>query len=298
MIPDFKETTLPPQIRVGVIQLQVTTNRTDENLSRAQKLLRSASDAGCQLAVLPEAFATGLNLPKSRQHASSIPGRALDWLAEQASRAHLYLAAGLLEASGDSVYSSVVLLDDRGSLLHVYRRNNIYDLESYFLCAGQQCFALDTGLGRIGLVAGYDVQFPETLRLLFAQGVEIVICPALLLRPFRESIRQMAIARAAENCCYFLFSSATGENTLAGLTYLGNSMILQSPVGIAPYSQDFRKQDAVLAEADREERLLVSTLNMSGLRRLQAANPLFRDFQRSDFFNLVAAHPGTWKDRV
>jgi predicted amidohydrolase len=171
---------------------------------------------------------------------------------------------------------------------------NIYDLEAYFLSPGRECRVIDTELGRIGIIAGYDVQFPETFRLLFAQGVEIAVCPSLLLRPFAESIRQMAIARAAENCCYFLFCSATGENTLAGLTYMGNSMMLQSPVGIRPYSQEFRRQDPILAQGRSEEELLVGDLDLDTLRRLQAANPLFRDFKRSNFFNRMPSSHQTW----
>ena len=281
-------------VRVGLVQLQVRTNRTEDNLGRAAEHIRTAAAQGCQLVVLPEAFATGLNLPKSRQCATKIPGPGLEWLTTVAAQMRVYLVAGLLEDHYGAVYSSVVLINDHGVLLHTYRRMNIYDLEAYFLSPGRECRVIDTELGRIGIIAGYDVQFPETFRLLFAQGVEIAVCPSLLLRPFAESIRQMAIARAAENCCYFLFCSATGENTLAGLTYMGNSMMLQSPVGIRPYSQEFRRQDPILAQGRSEEELLVGDLDLDTLRRLQAANPLFRDFKRSNFFNRMPSSHQTW----
>lgn len=276
-------------VRVGLVQMQVRTNRSEDNLCRAREHVRAASSQGCQLVVLPEAFSTGLNLPKSRQCATHLSGPILEWLSKTAREFGVYIVAGLLEERSGSVYSSVVLVDDQGRLLHSYRRKNIYDLEAYFLSPGRECRVVVTQMGKLGLIAGYDVQFPETFRLLFAQGVEIAVCPALLLRPFAESIRQMAIARAAENCCYFLFCSATGENTLAGLTYMGGSMILQSSVGIRPYCQEFKRQEPVMAEANREERVLVADLDLQTLRRLQRANPLFRDFKRSDFFQLVAA---------
>jgi predicted amidohydrolase len=281
-------------VRTGLVQLQVRTNRTEDNLARAAEYLGRAAAEGCQLVVLPEAFSTGLNLPKSRQCATTIPGPGLEWLTTKAAELRIHLVAGLLEEEGGAVYSSVVLIDSRGTLLHTYRRMNIYDLEAYFLTPGRECRVVETELGRIGIIAGYDVQFPETFRLLFAQGVEIAVCPSLLLRPFAESIRQMAIARAAENCCYFLFCSATGENTLAGLTYMGNSMILQSPVGIRPYSPEFRRQEPFLAEARTDEKLLVGDLDLALLRRLQVANPLFRDFKRSDFFHRMPSGYQRW----
>ena len=277
-------------VRTAVIQMQVRTNRSEDNLARADRFIQQAASEGCRLVILPEAFSTGLNLPKSRQCATRIPGPGFEWLSAVAAARKVYLVAGLLEEDAGAVYSSALLIDDRGLLVHSYRRSNIYDLEAHFISSGKGCRVVETELGRIGMIAGYDVQFPETFRLLFAQRVEIAVCPALLLRPFAASIRQMALARAAENCCYFLFCSATGENTLAGLTYMGNSMILQSPVGIRPYSQEFRRQEPVLAEAGSEECVLISDLDVTMLRRLQAANPLFRDFQRSQFFNVAAEH--------
>lgn len=276
------------KIRVGLVQLEVRTNRLEDNLMRAEAYVREARSQGCHLVVLPEAFSTGLDLPKSRERATRIPGPGVEWLSRLAAREGVYLAAGLLEEAGASVHSSAVLVDDRGVLLHSYRRINIYGLEAHFLVPGSECQVVSTPLGRVGLILGYDVQFPETLRLLFSQGVELIVCPSLLLKPFAESVRTMVRARPAENCCYFLFCSATGENTLAGLTYMGGSMILQGPMGIRPYSNEFRRQEPLLAQAEREETLLVAELELNELRRLQAANPLFKDFQRTRFFQSLA----------
>lgn len=272
----------PEVLRVGLAQLAVRTNRLEDNLDRAAGLVRRAAAAGCRLVVLPEAFGTGLNLPKSHEIASPVPGPVTAWLAELAVAEGVHLVGGQLERDYDgSVYSSAVLVDDRGELLDVYRRMSIYDLESYFISAGSGCRVVDTALGRIGLVLGYDIQFPEVQRSLFAAGVEMLVCPSLLLKPFTDSVQQMVRARAAENCCYVLFCSATGENTLAGLTYMGHSVVAQSPVGVRSFSNEFRRQPAVLAETDREEGLVVADLALGDLRRLQAANPLARDFRRS-----------------
>ena len=274
-------------LTVGLVQLAVKTGRQEDNLRRAEAQVREARARGCRLVVLPEAFATALGLPQCHARANPIPGALTEWLSALARREDLYLAAGLLEREGESVFSSAVLVSPEGALLHSYRRMNVYDLEGHFLTPGRECRVVDTPLGRMGLVLGYDIQFPETLRMLFAQGVEIILCPALLLKPFAESVRTMARARPAENCCYLLFCGATGENTLAGLTYMGGSMVVQGPVGIRPYSNEFRRQEPVLAEADREETLLVAELDLAGLRRLQGANPLFKDFQRSSLFQVL-----------
>ncbi|MFJ2744543.1 carbon-nitrogen hydrolase family protein [Streptomyces sp. NPDC087440] len=277
------------RLRAGLIQLSVATNRTADNLRRADALIREAVDDGCELVVLPEAFATALNLPKSHEVAEPVPGPVTRWLAERARQHRIWLAAGLLERNGEQVHSSAVLVRDDGSIADVYRRTVVYDLEAHFLTGEPGARVVDTPLGRIGLVIGYDIQFPEVLRALFADGVEILLCPSILLRPFADPVRQMLLARAAENCAYVLFAGATGENTLAGLTYMGRTAIVRSPMAIGAYSRDFRRQESVLAEADREECVVSADLDLHELRRMQAAAPFLADFRRSPLGQALVA---------
>jgi predicted amidohydrolase len=269
------------RLRVGLVQLSVATNRRIENLRRADALIHEAAGDGCELVVLPEAFATALNLPKSHEVAEPVPGPVTDWLAERARRHGIWIAAGLLERNGEQVHSSAVLVDEEGRIADLYRRTVVYDLEAHFLAGEVGTRVVDTPLGRIGLVIGYDIQFPEVLRGLFADGVEIIVCPSILLRPFAEPVRQMLLARAAENCAYVLFVGATGENTLAGLTYMGRTAVIRSPMAIGAYSRDFRRQEPILAEADRAECVVSADLDLYELRRMQAAAPFPADFRRS-----------------
>lgn len=272
------------KFKVGVVQLNIRTNYVEDNIARTEGLVREAARVGCRLVVVPEAFSTGLNLPQAKKLAQPVPGPLTRWLGALAASESVYLAAGLLEVEEERVYSTAVLFDERGRLLQTYRRVFIYQLESYFLSPGTSCRVLETPLGRLGLLLGYDLQFPELPRVLFSQRVELILCPSLLLKPFAASIRQMALARAAENCCYFLFASAAGENTLAGLTYMGESLMLQSPMGIRPYSNEFKKQQPVLAEAGQGDLLLCAEVDLYHLRRLQQINPLYNDFIKNPFY--------------
>ncbi|GAA2566573.1 MULTISPECIES: carbon-nitrogen hydrolase family protein [Streptomyces] len=274
--------------RVGLVQLSVATNRRADNLARADALLAEAADDGCELVVLPEAFATALNLPRSHEVAEPVPGPVTDWLAARAARYGVWLAAGVLERADGRVHSSAVLLDDTGRIRDVYRRTVVYDLEAHFLTGEVGARAVDTPFGRVGLLVGYDVQFPEVLRTLFADGAEIIVCPSILLRPFAEPVRQMVLARAAENCAYVLFAAATGENTLAGLTYMGRTAVVRSPMAIGAYSRDFRKQAPVLAEADREECVVAAELDLHELRRMRDAAPFLADFRRCGLSTALA----------
>jgi deaminated glutathione amidase len=277
------------RVRVGLAQLAVLNNKTEGNLARAEQLVKQAASDGCQLVVLPEAFVTGLNLPNCRKIATSVPGPLTSWLSTLAASQQVWLAAGVLEQDAESIYSSAVLIDGEGQLVDVYRRSVIYDLESHFIASGSGCRVVDSPIGRIGLVLGYDIQFPEVLRGMFAERVEIVICPAILLRQFTQSVRRILLARAAENCCYVLFCSATGRNASAGLGYMGHSAVVQNTMGLGAHGRDFVTQQAVLAETDDEEGVIVADLNLHELRRLQAATPFADDFLRTELSRVLVS---------
>ena len=61
-------------------------------------------------------------------------------------------------------------------------------------------------------------------------------------------------------------------------------MILQTPMALRPYSNEFRSQESILAQADADEdTVLFADVNLSELRRLQAANPLYKDLVENPF---------------
>jgi|HubBroStandDraft_3_1064219.scaffolds.fasta_scaffold00917_7 predicted amidohydrolase len=273
----------PEGWRVGVAQLEVRSHREDDNRRRAAAGVAECAALGCRLAVLPEAFQTGLDLPRSGRLAEPIPGPGSEWLGALARRHGLFVAGGLLERAGGAVHSSAALVDAEGRLLAVRRRGFVVSEERPFLTPGEPGGAIDTDLGRIGMLVGYDIHFPEVSRLLFAQQAEVLVYCAQLLRPFAHSIRILALARAAENCCYLVLASAAGENTLAKLVFMGGSLILQSAMGVRPYSDELKRQEPVLAEAGAGDEVLTAELDLGAQRRLQTVNPLYRDFRASRF---------------
>jgi predicted amidohydrolase len=290
----------PPALdryQAGVVQLDVRTDLEDDNRRRAAEWVERGAQAGCRLVVLPEAFQTGLNLPRSRKLAEPVPGPGTEWLGRLARQHGIYLAAGLLERQGGEVHSSAVLIDDAGELLAVHRKNFLVQEERPFLAPGRSAAVVETPLGRIGLLLGYEIHFPEVSRILFAQGVEVLIYCGQLLRPFVRSARILALARAAESSCHLLLASATGGNPLAKLVYMGSSLILRSAVGVRPYSDELRGQEPVLAEADTAETLLTAEVSLGAQRRLHAVDPMFRDLRASRFARaeMAVAEP-SWQE--
>jgi predicted amidohydrolase len=272
--------------RVAVVQPVFRAGDPAGTLARAEALVGRAAADGAALVVLPEGTPNALPLPHLGTVAERLPGPTSDRLAALARACRVYLAVGLAERDGDRLFSTAVLFGPDGGLLARYRRIYLYSLERHFLTPGDDCPVVETPLGRLGLMMGYDLHFPEVTRRLLARGAEVILCPALLLRRFAPAIRQLALARATENACYLILASAAGENTLANLTFMGGSALLQGAIGVDVLEQDLCPQDPVLAQADTAEAVIAATLRLDRLRRIHAASPLQADWRACPFSNL------------
>lgn len=260
-------------LKVAVIQGNVQVNMYEENLNIALKKIDQCAKDGAKLICLPEAFATSLDLPRVKSDAQSIDGEICTRLCESAKRNNVFIIGGFLEEEAENVYSTAVLISDTGIIIGKYRRKYIYKLEQHFIKAGDSTIIVETKIGKIGLILGYDINFPEITREMFKQRVDIIACPLQVPFIFKEPTRQLAVARATENSCYFILASSSGKNTLARIKYMGGSLIAQNSVGLEVFSTDYVKQKGILASAENDEEIIYAKLNMTKLRREISENP-------------------------
>ena len=264
-------------VKVGVIQLEVYINQYSRNIAKALEMIDVCANEKCDLICLPEAFPTSINLPKGKTVSEEFPGETTNILSAKAREYGVYLVAGIMEKNNQDVYSSALLFGPDGNIFGKYRRNYIYQLEKRFITQGNSIEVFDTSIGRIGMIIGYDINFPEICRTLFIRRVEIIVCPSQLISIVDQAVKHLAIARAAENNCYFILPSSVGENTLARMKYMGNSMIVQSPIGLDVLSTNYIRQKEVIAKADYEETIIYGTLDIRKLRRNQQVNSHYDD---------------------
>ena len=98
---------------------------------------------------------------------------------------------------------------DRDRMLGTQRKRHLTAEDAGWATAGTEPFGtIDTPLGRIGLVTGYDACFFETLRVLATLGADLVCVPANL--PWSLSHR---IARFA--ACLEFWQSKAWESCVA-----------------------------------------------------------------------------------
>jgi predicted amidohydrolase len=267
-------------VRIGIVQLECRIGAYESNIDRAGALLRECVQGGCSLVCLPEAFATTLDFGGVDAVSETIPGKTSTWLCDAAVRYRIWLCAGILERRYPRAYSSTVLISPSGEIAVTYRRAHVFSLEGRFLARGDGSFpVVETNIGRIGLMAGYDINFPEASRILFLRRAEIILCPVQIPRLYAAATVCLARARAQECSACFVLASSVGENSAAGFEYMGSSCIVQSCVGVDPYSTDYVAQRAMLSSVGDSggEGCLCADVDVELLRRLQEQNPHYAD---------------------
>ncbi|HEY6407752.1 MAG TPA: nitrilase-related carbon-nitrogen hydrolase, partial [Ktedonobacteraceae bacterium] len=105
---------------------------------------------------------------------------------ELANELQISLVLGVAErVNGDvpAYYNTVLLIDPEG-IYGTYRKLHLTARDHLWASEGNLGLpTYDTPTGRIGLATGYDVLFPDTLRVLAAKGADLVCAPALLNFP-------------------------------------------------------------------------------------------------------------------
>lgn len=168
------------RFKLALIQMRVRGGQPELNLARAKRALEDAAGAGAQVALLPEAMTLGWTHPSARSAAETIPGGpACGQLQEASAKLGLYIAAGIVERSGDQVCNSAVLFDPAGRLLAHHRK--LYELEiAHDLYAlGDRLSVARTPLAAFGLMICADAFAPgqAITRTLGFMGAEVILSP-------------------------------------------------------------------------------------------------------------------------
>lgn len=80
-------------------------------------------------------------------------------------------------------YNTAYFISNDGSVLGRYRKKNIWHPERPHLTSSgmESHAAIDTPIGRVGMLICWDLAFPEAFRELIADGAELVIIPTFCM---------------------------------------------------------------------------------------------------------------------
>lgn len=174
-------------VHAAVVQMTPAPGDKTSNLRNMEQLIKYVAEAaeheGLDIIVFPELAFTGPPAgPGSAcagQMAASLDGEEVSRFRNLAARHRVHLVFGLLEAKDGHLYNSVILINPEGRIEGIYRKTHLTGEERQWASPGSEIAVCHSGrLGRVGLMTGYDANFPEAAGLMAIHRADLVIVPA------------------------------------------------------------------------------------------------------------------------
>lgn len=177
------------QVTVAAIQMQMTES-LEENIKKADKMVREAASKGANIILLPELFERPYFCQERRyeyyEYAKSVEENdAVKHFKELAKELHVVLPISFYERDGYVLYNSIAMIDTDGKVLGVYRKTHIPDdhfyQEKFYFTPGNTGYKVwNTEFGKIGVGICWDQWFPEPARSMASKGAEILLYPTAI----------------------------------------------------------------------------------------------------------------------
>jgi hypothetical protein len=167
------------KVKVAAVQMDASPAPTTDRLTRAERLVNEAAQAGAQLVVLPELFNTGYAYDEANHRlAERLDGPTATWMKETAARLDIHLAGSLMLLDQDEIYNALLLFAPDGRVWR-YDKNYPWGWERGYFRNGNRITVAETELGDLGMMICWDTGHPEMWRR-YAGRVDMMViasCP-------------------------------------------------------------------------------------------------------------------------
>ena len=169
--------------------MQCSTS-VEENINKADTMVRDAAASGANIILLPELFERQYFCQERRYEyydfAKSVEENdAVNHFKKLAKELSVVIPVSFYEKDVNVLYNSVAVIDADGTVLGVYRKTHIPDdhfyQEKFYFTPGNTGFKVwQTKYGTIGVGICWDQWFPETARAMAVQGAELLFYPTAI----------------------------------------------------------------------------------------------------------------------
>ena len=174
---------------IGTVQMRCSVS-PDENLDKAEAMVRQAAGNGANIILLPELFEHPYFCQERRYEyfsyaMTTAENPAVRRFTSVAKELGVVLPISFYEREGNYLFNTVAVVDAGGEVLGIYRKTHIpddhYYQEKFYFRPGNTGFRVwETAFGRLGVGICWDQWFPETARALALNGAEILLYPTAI----------------------------------------------------------------------------------------------------------------------
>ncbi len=285
------------KVKVAATQMSCSGD-IDENIRKAEVLVREAASQGAQIILLQELFETPYFCQKEKSdyyaYATELEhNKAVNHFKAIAKELQVVLPISFYEKKNYARYNSLAVIDADGTVMGKYRKSHIPDgpgyEEKFYFNPGDTGFKVwNTRYAKIGVGVCWDQWYPEAARVMSLMGAEILFYPtAIGSEPQDGSIdskdhwQTCMLGHAAANLIPVVASNRIGEETdeESSINFYGSSFIAGP-------------QGNKVAQAGRDEQaVLVSEFDLDALEVGRIEWGIFRD-RRPELYRMIASYDG------
>ena len=284
-------------VTVAGIQMTCSWDR-DENIEKAEHMVREAASQGARIIQLQELFETPYFCQQQKPEFFDLAtplaeNPAVNHFKPIAKELEIVLPVPFFERANNNFFNSVAVIDADGEALGVYRKTHIPDspgyLEKYYFAPG------DTGpkvwktqYATVGFGICWDQYFPELARAMVLMGADILFYPSAsgsvpTIPGFDQCPRWQAAMQGHASCnvVHVVACNRVGVETIddSEITWMGSSFITDN-------------EGNKIAEADRtSETVITAQLDLEFSRQVRYAYGFF-NHRRPDAYGSLMTYTG------
>ncbi|MGI9335678.1 MAG: carbon-nitrogen hydrolase family protein [Gammaproteobacteria bacterium] len=224
--------------RIALAQT-TSTDDLEANLRAANALIAEAAAGDAALLAFPEVFLYIGGRARKLEIAEPLDGPLVSQFREAAARHGMMLLLGSLHeriaGNEAKVHNTSVLIGADGSVLSVYRKMKLFDVElpglrikeSDTIEAGTELApVVRTAIGAVGLSICFDLRFAHLYGRLRRDGAEVIFVPSNFTAPTGGAHWSVLLrARAVENQLFVVAPAQYGEHNPRYRSY-GHSLVV------------------------------------------------------------------------
>ena len=276
---------------VTLAATQMTCSKdTSENVDKAEKLIRDASNQGAQIILIQELFESTYFCMDQKEElfglSKPFDGHpTLERMSKLAAELNVVIPISFFEKANRAHYNAIAVIDADGNILGKYRKSHIPDgpgyQEKFYFNPGDTGFKVwNTAYAKIGIGICWDQWFPEAARIMALKGAEVLLYPtAIGGEPEDDGFdssdmwQRAMIGHSASNQIPVVASNRIGtEEGYEISNYFYGRSFITNHVGDK------------IAEASRDkEEILIGKINLDEAENLRNVWGVFRD-RRTDLY--------------
>lgn len=265
------------KVRVAGIQIACDASKK-EMIKKAEKHIQEAceNNPGLDIVCLPELFYQSPLVQIENETFGEEPNGAFtEAFKEMARKYAVNIVAGSYGVKhGDKIKNTSLVINREGEIVGEYSKIHLFDSlgakESDVIEPGNEVGIFDLDFGKIGVVICYDLRFPELMRTLAIQGIDMLLVPAAFFSPRLDHWEILVKSAAVQNTVHVVALNQIGQIKGRTASFFGRSMLVD-PWGV------------IVAGASDHEGYFFGEADLNYTKRVRQGLPCL-EHRRTEFY--------------